>query len=150
VPLLVYALWQLWLTIWWHDTLTETARANLSLPLVGLVQGFSAAATIDGSQTKWLIEVGALLLLAMVVLFYWLRSQATPLERLGWGFNLSLLLLLSAQVWIEGQAFLRAASLFYLFSAIILLNTRNKLANGFLITVLGVWGIMAINLLNFR
>jgi hypothetical protein len=136
VPLLVYALWQLWLTIWWHDTLTEAARANLSWPLVGLVQGFYAVATINGSQTRWVIEVGALLLLAVAVLFWWRNSQANRLERLSWCFNLSLLLLLSAQVWIEGQAFLRAASLFYLFSAIILLNTRNKLANGFLITVL--------------
>ena len=150
VPLLVYTLWQLGLTIWWQDTLTETARANLSLPFIGLVQGFYAVATIDGSQIRWLIEVGALLFLAMIVLFYWLRSQATLLERLGWGLNLSLLLLLSAQVWIEGQAFLRAASLFYLFSIIVLLNARNRFVNGLLITVLGVWGIMAINLLSFK
>jgi hypothetical protein len=149
IPLLAYGLWQLWLTFWWNDTLTEAARANLGLPFIGVVQGFYAAATIGGSQTRWLIEVVALLLLAVAVCYFLHHSQASRLERLGWGLYLSLLLLLSAQVWIEGIAFLRAASLFYLFSVIILLNARNKIANALLIASLGFWGIMAIDLLYF-
>jgi hypothetical protein len=144
MPLLAYGLWQLWLTFWWSNALTEAARANLGLPFVGLVQGFYATATIGGSQTRWAIEVGALLILAIAVLYFLRYSQTSRLERLGWGLYLSLMLLLSAQVWIEGEAFLRAASLFYLFSVIILLNTRNRLADGLLITGLGVWGVMAM------
>ena len=45
---------------------------------------------------------------------------------------------------------LRAAALFYLFSLIILMHTRDALARGLQLLGIGAWAAMAVHYLYFR
>jgi hypothetical protein len=67
--------------------------------------------------------------------------------KLAWLLYTLLLVSLTKNVWIESLAFLRAASLFYLFGTAVLLQTKTRLANICLIATLLTWPWLAANLL---
>jgi hypothetical protein len=54
---------------------------------------------------------------------------------------------LTKNVWIESLAFLRAASLFYLFGTAVLIQTNSRIANICLMGILLTWLWLAANLL---
>jgi hypothetical protein len=58
--------------------------------------------------------------------------------------------MLTSSVWVEGQAFLRAASLFYLLAVVLLINTHRREAQAllFLISSIG-WLLLAGDVIKF-
>lgn len=126
VPIVLFGAWQIFLNWWWQGlTLASAARANVGLPLAGMIQGFQIATTaVGGSQLRWAVEVAGLTLLGVAALASWQDAVHAALVRWSWVASTVLLLLLTAQVWIEDWAFLRAASLFYLTTVALLLAGR--------------------------
>lgn len=151
VPGLVYALWQIALRFWWSVWPSNAAQSNMGPPFLGILEGFQqAASVVGGSPTRWAIEMTGLALLALVVLWVMRRSTAQPYEKVSWSLNVGLLILLTSAVWVEDWGFLRIVYLFHLFSVAILLNARSKLTNSVLLTSMGVWVVLAVDLLYFR
>ena len=151
IPCFVYCFWQIWLKFWWHSPLISATQANIGWPFLGMIRGFQdALLAVGGSQARWGIEVGVLIYLAFMTLVMLRRSQAQRYEKLSWSLYCLLLIVLTSQVWIEDWAFLRASSLFYLFSVAILLNVRNVVTTITLMAGVGAYGVVAIMLLYFR
>lgn len=151
VPVAVYAGWQAWLIVQWGPATMGVLGNNLGWPLLGVLDGYRWAAPLfPGAATLWAVEAAALGIFTLGVALSLRQSRASAVEKLGWGAALGLLLVLSGHVWIEDWAFLRAASLFYLFGVTVLLNARGWLAGGLLAGGTVAWGVLAGQLLTFR
>lgn len=145
MPLVVYGVWQMFLNWWWGYGLAETTPKNIGLPFVGIVEGY----LIGYEPVRWQIFAFFLAVFLIIVTYYFRHSTAQKYIKLSWLFYTVLLVSLTKNVWIESLAFLRAASLFYLFGTAVLLQANTRLANICLISVLLTWLWLAYDLLNF-
>lgn len=143
LPLAVFGTWQLFLNGWWDVGLAETTPQNIGLPFVGIIEGY----LIGYEPMRWQIFAIFLAVFLLIVAFYFRCSTAQKHVKLSWLLYAFLLVSLTKNVWIESLAFLRAASLFYLFGTAVLLQTKTRLANICLIGVLLTWLWLASNLL---
>ena len=143
LPLAVYGAWQLFLNWWWGYGLAETTPKNIGLPFVGIVEGY----LVGYEPVRW--QIFALFLLAFLIVtgVCFKCSTAQKYVKLSWLLYTLLLVSLTKNVWIESLAFLRAASLFYLFGTAVLLQAKTHAANICLIAVLLIWLWLAANLL---
>jgi hypothetical protein len=150
VPLLFYGGWHLFLQYWWQASLTVDVQNNVGLPFRGIMAAASSIVTFERAQRVWLAEVVVLGLVALLTAVLLLSSRARLYEKLAWLLYCLLLVLLTASVWVEGWAFLRAASLFYLLAVAILINRRSWQAHTLLLLVSSVcWGLLASDVVRF-
>lgn len=145
LPLAVYGIWQLFLNWWWGYGLAETTPKNVGLPFIGIVEGY----LIAYEPIRWQIFAIFLAVFLIIIAFAFRYSSAQKYIKLSWLLYTILLVSLTKNVWIESLAFLRAASLFYLFGTAVLLQTNKRLANIFLIGVPLCWLWLAYDLLTF-
>jgi hypothetical protein len=150
VPLLFYGGWHLFLQYWWQASLTVDVQNNVGLPFRGIMAAASSIVTFERAQRVWLAEVVVLGLVALLTAVLLLSSRARLYEKVAWLLYCLLLVLLTASVWVEGWAFLRAASLFYLLAVAILINRRSWQAHTLLLLVSSVcWGLLASDVVRF-
>ncbi len=143
LPLMIYGVWQLFLNWWWGYGLAETTPKNIGFPLVGIVEGY----LIGYEPVRWEIFAAFLGTFLIIVAFYLRCSTAQKHVKLSWLLYTVLLMSLTKNVWIESIAFLRTASLFYLFGTAVLLQTKSRIANICLIGILLAWLWLAYDLL---
>ena len=150
IPLIFYGVWQLFLQYWWQASLTVDVQNNIGLPFQGIIAVASSIVTFERAQRVWLAEVVVLGLVALVTAVLLKSSRAYLYEKLAWLLYSLLLIMLTASVWVEGWAFLRAASLFYLLAVAVLINTRRWQAHTLLLLISSVgWGLLASDVVRF-
>jgi hypothetical protein len=150
VPLAFYGFWLLFLQFWWRASLAADVQNNFGLPFRGILQIVSSFSAIERFQRVWIAEVVGLGVIGVVTAVLLKASHARLYEKLAWLLNGLLLITLSASVWVEGWAFLRAASLFYLLAVAILINTHRWEAHMLLLLISTVgWGLLASDVIRF-
>ena len=150
VPLAVYGAWLLFLQWWWRASLASDVQSNLGLPFKGIIEIASSFSTFGRMQKVWLTEVVVLGITGIVTAVYLKMSSAPLYEKLAWLLSGVLLVSLSAKVWIEDWAFLRAASLFYLLTVAVLMKTDRWPGQALLLVISSLgWILLAINVLKF-
>ena len=150
VPLAAYGAWLLFLQWWWRASLASDVQSNLGLPFKGMIEVASSFSTFGQVQKVWLTEVVVLGITGIVTAVY-LRASSAPLyEKLAWLLSSLLLVSLTAKVWIEDWAFLRAASLSYLLTVAVLIKTGRWQVQALLLMISSLgWILLAINVLKF-
>lgn len=134
LPLAAYGAWQLFMNYWWRYTLESSTAKNVGWPVVGIIEGYR----LGYEGERWLLAAGWLALFGLLVLWGIRRSTAGRSVKMAWALYTLLLGCLTAQVWVESLAFLRAASLFYLLGTAVLIRSKWWLAGlGWLAAVLG-------------
>jgi hypothetical protein len=152
-PIISYLLWQTWLkSIWDNATVSPAAiSTNLGLPFFGISPFIqSLFPPMDYLQQVWLLEIFlmALFLLATVYVFLW--SAARPFIKISWLLFAALMFSLTQAVWVEDWAFLRVFSETYLFSVLILLESKSVLKKWVLGEVVFSWTLLATEMLKMR
>jgi hypothetical protein len=150
VPLVFYGAWQLFMQFWWQASLAADVQNNIGLPFRGIIEVASSFQTFERFQRVWVTEAVGLGLVGVVTAVLLKSSQAHRYEKLAWLLYGLLLIMLTSSVWVEGQAFLRAASLFYLLAVVLLINTHRREAQAllFLISSIG-WLLLAGDVIKF-
>ena len=145
LPLAVYGSWQLFLNWWWRDGLAETTPHNVGWPFVGILEGY----WLGYEAGRWLFLAFFLGFFLLLVALALRQSAVERWQKVAWLLYTLLLLSLTKNVWIESLAFLRAASLFYLWGTAVLLQSHPKLIVASLVSTLLTWLWLAHNLLGF-
>ena len=143
LPLVTYGVWQLFLNAWWGYGLAETTPKNVGLPFIGIIEGY----LIGYESGRWQITATFLGIFFVMVIFSLRHSTAERHVKIAWVLYTILLFSLTKNVWIESLAFLRAASLFYLFGTAVLLKSRPWITVACFLGVLAAWFWLAIDLL---
>jgi hypothetical protein len=144
VPLLFYVIWQLFLQFWWQASLAADVQNNIGLPFAGIVEVASSFQTFERFERIWVAEAVVLGVVGGVTAVLLNSSQARRYEKLAWLLCSLLLIMLTRSVWVEGWAFLRAASLFYLLAAVLLIQTDRREAQVLLFLISSVgWVLLA-------
>ena len=148
VPLAFYGAWQLFLQFWWQASLAADVQNNIGLPFRGIIEVVSSFQTFERFQRVWVAEAVGLGLVGGVTAVLLKSSPARRYEKLAWLLYSLLLIMLTSSVWVEGWAFLRAASLFYLLAVVLLINTRRREAQALLLLISTVgWVLLAVDVL---
>jgi len=148
VPLVFYGAWQLFLQFWWQASLAADVQNNIGLPFRGIIEVISSFQTFERFQRIWVAEAVGLGLVGVVTAVLLKSSRARRYEKLAWLLYSLLLIMLTTSVWVEGWAFLRAASLFYLLAVVLLINTRCREAQALLLLISTVgWVLLAADVL---
>ena len=118
-PLAVFALWQIFVRWFWKDVPNLIAGESLVLPLAGFLSAL---------RTLWLagdtvgIGLYALVLaLGIGVLTVLRRSPAPGYFKLGWLLYAGLALMMSVDVWVKFNGYLRGLSEWYFLGVLIVL-----------------------------
>jgi hypothetical protein len=143
LPLAMYSIWQLFLNVWWGYGVAETTSKNVGWPIIGIVEGYQ----IGYEQGRWPIAASLLGLFFLTVLVSVYHSTAERHIKVAWLLYTLLLISLTKNVWIESLAFLRAASLFYLFGTAVLLKSHTWIAIVCFIGTIATWLWLATDIL---
>jgi len=144
LPIAVYGGWQLFMNWWWGYLLDSSTGKNIGLPIIGIVRGYQ----IGYEGERWIITALFLGTFLLLVLSGLRQSTAQRHIKVAWGLYLLLTLTLTRMVWVESLAFLRAASLFYLFGTAVLLKNYSWVSLTAFLGSIGFWVWLAIDWLN--
>jgi hypothetical protein len=148
VPIVVYAVWQVILYIWWHALPLTSASPHWTVPFVEYARFFAAAAPMRFHlQRLWFFECVFLAIVVACVLIAWRRSPAPWKWRIAWIVYFAIAAMLPHNVWGEDVGFLRILSEFFVMSAIIVVPTRVRWA--LLIPTAALWLYLANHVVHF-
>lgn len=123
IPALVFAGWQLLMLNRWQQLPILAGGVNLDWPLANLLAFARRALGLEAAfRRRTLIELGFIIVMIVAPALELRRSQASMHIKLTWLLSGLLLTLLTAMIWIENIAYLRALSDFYVFGMLIVLG----------------------------
>lgn len=118
LPAGVFIAWQAFLLWFWQDVPNLIPGESLGLPLAGFFAGFSAA-----WQNADIFGIGLLILVVIftgVVLFALWRKPIPLYIKLAWLFYSAMAMMMSLEVWIKFNGYLRGLSEWYFLSCLII------------------------------
>ena len=152
VPLAVFALWQIILTLQWGVFPLRGRNPHFTIPFSEFVAFFADAAPRRiYMQRLHFAECVLLALLVIVVVVIWRRSQVKIEWRIAWIGYLILFATLPHDVWTEDFGFLRILGDFFVMSAVMIAASTSTTARWIaLIASLGVWQHLARHIIELR
>lgn len=124
VPLVVFALWQVWLWHVWGVTAFGEGSRNAGAPFSGLMVALGGG--IWHWHWPWVLAVLVILATAIAGAVAWRTSPLLPGERWSWLLYLLLLVSVGSKVWGDNHAFIRAAAEFSMLGALLLLAAEQR------------------------
>lgn len=129
VPLAVFAVWQIILTVQWGVFPLRGRDPHFTIPFSEYAAFFAAAAPRRiYMQRLHFAECILLALLVIVVVLIWRRSQVKVEWRLAWIGYLLLFATLPHDVWTEDFGFLRILGDFFVMSALLIAASTSRVA----------------------
>jgi hypothetical protein len=147
IPMIVYALWQLFLALRWGVSPLRAGAPDRALPFVEFAR-FLAASSARRYHQQRLYFTESLFLAAVVitVILIWRRTLAAIEWRFAWLGYLAIFAILPHTIWLEDYGFLRIFADLFLVSAALIIPS-NATARWFtLLTAASLWYYLAKNL----
>jgi hypothetical protein len=139
-PIVIDAVWQIFLTIRWGVSPLRSGAPATALPFVEFARFFAvSAARRTQEQRINFLECLFLAAVVMAVIWIWRRTSA-PLEwRLAWLGYLALAAILPHTIWMEDYGFLRIFADFFLVSAVMIIASTSSMRWFTLLAAGGLW-----------
>jgi hypothetical protein len=140
LPIVVYSLWQVFLTLRWGVSPLRSGAPATALPFVEFARFFAVSAA-RRSQEQRLNFLECLFLASVVMTIVWIwRRTRTPLEwRFAWLGYLALAAVLPHTIWMEDFGFLRIFADLFLVSAVMVIASTSSARWFALLTAAGLW-----------
>jgi hypothetical protein len=144
VPIVVYALWQVFLALRWGVTPLRSGAPAMALPFVEFAR-FLAASSARRFHQQRLYFTESLFLAAVVitVVLVWRRSRAALEWRFAWLGYLAFFAILPHTIWLEDFGFLRIFADLFLVSAALIIPSTPSARWFALLTTAGLWYYLA-------
>ena len=149
IPIAVYALWQVILTLHWGVSPLQAGAQPFTLPFTEYAQvlyenrAFRRLARLHFSQALYL---GIVVILTVVS---WRKAPAVPGTRLAWLLYLALASVLGPDVWKEDVGYMRILSDLMVVSGTVLLGAGVRVRGVWLVTTLVLWYYLAAHLVEY-
>lgn len=149
-PALVFAAWQAAVLQHWHLTSFSGTSQNFGAPLAGIARFFAlnlrlmwdAPETAPGWNVRkyWLLAAATYLVATALVAIVAVRVRISAGLCLSWAFYAALTLSLSTAIWVEPYDFLRACTDGFVFGALLVIVSGNRIAGAALVVlVIPAW-----------
>jgi hypothetical protein len=146
VPVAAYAVWQsvLWV-VWGKPAILESAGSDLGSPVIGLIRSISGwASRLPRVRADNVLFFVAIVVLLVLALRSFRRSQALPHERVAFVLALLLVLCYQPTIWYHYANFLRAMSEAAALGLIVLLGDESRQVLPTAVAMGPVWGYLAV------
>jgi len=144
IPIVVYALWQVFLALRWGVTPLRSGAPAMAMPFVEFAR-FLAISSARRYHQQRLYFTESLFLAAVViaVVLVWRRSRAALEWRLAWLGYLAIFAILPRTIWLEDFGFLRIFADLFLVSAALIIPSTPSARWFALLTTAGLWYYLA-------
>jgi hypothetical protein len=147
IPIVVYALWQLFLTLRWGVSPLRAGAPDRALPFVEFAR-FLAASSARRYHQQRLYFTESLFLAAVVitVVLIWRRTRTAIEWRFAWLGYLTIFAILPHTIWLEDYGFLRIFADLFLVSAALIIPSNASARWFTLVTTASLWYYLAKDL----
>lgn len=148
IPLACFMAWQIVLWSKWGRLPVLAGGQNLGFPGLGLLTFVRSLETGYSMHRVWGIELALVAFISAIVVLVALRDPKAPdFHKLAWLGYAMLALSLTARVWVEDIAFMRAMSELYLFGLILIVATVHSslVAAVAASSIVAVWALACLN-----
>ena len=144
IPIIVYALWQVFLALRWGVSPLRSGAPAMAMPFVEFAR-FLAVSSARRFHQQRLYFTESLFLAAVVitVVLVWRRSRAALEWRLAWLGYLAIFAILPHTIWLEDFGFLRIFADLFLVSAALIIPSTPSARWFALLTTAGLWYYLA-------
>ena len=144
VPIVVYALWELFLTARWGVSPLRSGTPALALPFVEFARFFAASSARRYHQQRlYFTESLFLASVVLTVVLVWRRTRASLEWRFAFLGYLALAAILPHTIWLEDFGFLRIFADLFLVTAVLIIASTSSARWFTLLTTAGLWYYLA-------
>lgn len=151
MPVLAYLTWRgvLFYTQQQRFEIISNLGNTVGLPFSGFIRFFiNTIPFYKPGNITWFIELYLIIVFTLAVSISFRSSTARNYEKYSWILYFVLTFMLTNNIWIEDWGFLRVISEYFLTGSIILLHSKQRLANYILSGSIASWFLLGVNVLH--
>lgn len=153
LPIVVYGFWHLWLYFHWlsQGNIDLGISNNIGVPFAGIFRFFMSIPLFSSPmQMAFSLELIFFVIFIFLIVISIYKTRAPLYMVISWLIYLVVCLCLTTSVWVDDYAFMRALSELYILGLIILLSAKDDRLQYFILSGIGLWFYISINLISFR